>query len=183
MYNTHYSSPGSLVPIDLATIGSAKKTLDIAAYTLVDAEIITAILKAATSGVTVRIYIDRTELEASERNDPTLNRWPGRILLGSPHIEIKVKESSILMHLKSYLVDGITLRDGSSNFSPEGEIQQDNSLTLTDDPAACAAFLSKFETMWARPDNLTVAQAVQSRATGPSSFFYPAGRTRPAKYR
>ena len=183
MYATHYSNPGSLVPIDVATIGSAKKTLDIAAYALVDAEIITAILKAAATSVDVRIYLDRTELEASERHDPTGNRWPGRTLLGSPHVEIKVKESTVLMHLKSYCVDGTTLRDGSANFSQEGEIQQDNSLTLTDDTAAVAAFQAKFEAMWARPDNLTVAQAVQSRATGPSSVFYPAGRTRPAKYR
>ena len=183
MYTTAYSNPNSLINRDTAAIGAANKTLDIAAYCMDDADIVAAIRAAAARGVIVRLYHDRTELEAQAKGDVTLTGKPLAVLMNVPGITIKVKHSSILMHLKSYLVDGITLRDGSSNFSPEGEIQQDNSLTLTDDPTACAAFLSKFETMWARPDNLTVAQAVQSRATSPSSVFYPAGRTRPAKYR
>ena len=183
MYTTHYSNPGSLGPIDVATIGSAKKVLYIAAYTLVDADLCAAILAAANRGVLVSLYLDRTELETEARGSGTLAGKPISSLLVSPNVQIKVKKSSILMHLKSYLVDGTTLRDGSANFSPEGEIQQDNSLTLTDDPTAVAAFQAKFEAMWARPDNLTVAQAVQSRATSPSSVFYPAGRTRPTKYR
>ena len=176
MYTTHYSNPGSLVGIDMGIIGSAKKTLDIAAYALVDTDIIQAILKAAATGVMVRLYLDRTELEAATRGDPSLARWPGHVLMGVPNVQIKVKESSILMHLKSYLVDGATLRDGSANFSPEGEIQQDNSLTLTDDATAIAAFQAKFESMWARPDNLTLAQAVQQRASGYSQAFHPARR-------
>jgi phosphatidylserine/phosphatidylglycerophosphate/cardiolipin synthase-like enzyme len=89
-----------------------------------------------------------------------LSHSPLHQLLNVPAITIKVKESSILMHLKSYLVDGKTLRDGSANFSPAGEETQDNSLTLTDDPQAVALFKSKFEAMWARQDNLTVSQAV-----------------------
>jgi phosphatidylserine/phosphatidylglycerophosphate/cardiolipin synthase-like enzyme len=176
VYTTHYSNPGSLVPVDTGVIGSAKKTLDIAAYTLVDAELIQAILQAAAQGASVRLYLDRTELEAETRGDATLSRWNGRVLQGIPNVQIKVKMSSVLMHLKSYVVDGATLRDGSANFSPEGEIQQDNSLTLTDDPAAVAAFQAKFEAMWARPDNQTVSQAVQPHATAPFRAFHPASR-------
>jgi len=176
VYTTHYSNPASLVPIDTGTIGSAKKSLDIAAYALVDAEIIQAILKAAAVPVPVRLYLDRTEIEAEARGDATLSRWAGRVLMGVPGVQIKVKESSVLMHLKSYLVDGTTLRDGSANFSPEGEIQQDNSLTLTDDAAACDAFQAKFNAMWARPDNLTVSQTVQPRSTGAYRAFHPASR-------
>ena len=176
MYTTHYSNPGSLVGIDTGIIGSAKKTLDMAAYALADTDIVQAILAAAQHGVSIRLYLDRTELEAEARGDPTLSRWAGRVLMGAPNVQIKVKESSVLMHLKSYLVDGATLRDGSANFSPEGEIQQDNSLTVSDDAAAVAAFQAKFETMWARPDNLTAPQAVQPRATGTTHAFHPASR-------
>ena len=176
MYTTHYSNPSSLIPVDTATISSARKTLDIAAYNLVDVDICAAILVAANSGASVRLYLDRSELEAEARGTGTLGGKPVSSLLSSPIVEIKVKESSVLMHLKSYLVDGATLRDGSANFSPEGEIQQDNSLTLTDDATAIAAFQAKFESMWARPDNLTLAQAVQQRASGYSQAFHPARR-------
>ena len=160
MYTTHYSNPGSLVPIDLSIISTAKKSLDVAAYTLVDAEIVQAILAAAQRGVLVRLYVDRTELEAEAHGDATLNGKPLAALLNLPALSIKVKESSILMHLKSYCVDGTVLRSGSTNFSPLGESEQDNDLILTDDPAAVALFKAKFEAMWARPDNLSIAQAV-----------------------
>ena len=61
MYTTHYSNPGSLIPVDTATISSARKTLDIAAYNLVDVDICAAILVAANSGASVRLYLDRSE--------------------------------------------------------------------------------------------------------------------------
>jgi phosphatidylserine/phosphatidylglycerophosphate/cardiolipin synthase-like enzyme len=162
MYTTHYSNPASVVPIDTTLIHSATKTISMAAYALVDPPIIAALLDRAANGVLIDVYLDRTELEAEARGDALLSRSPLHALLNIPGIAIKVKQSSILMHLKSYLVDGVTLRDGSANFSPAGEQEQDNSLTLTDDPQAAALFAQKFAAMWARPDNLTVAQAVQA---------------------
>ena len=68
------------------------------------------------------------------------------------------------MHLKSYLVDGKVLRDGSANFSPLGESEQDNSMLLTDDGPTVELFESKFEAMWNRTDNISPAQAIQSSA-------------------
>ena len=87
------------------------------------------------------------------------------LLFGVPNITIKVKHSMILMHLKSYLVDSRILRDGSANFSPMGESEQDNSVTFTDDTAAVSAFSAKFEAMWARPDNLDVVAAIETSAS------------------
>lgn len=172
MYSTHYSNPDSLINLDVAILASATKTLDIAAYTLVDAELITAIHDASVRGVAVRLYLDRTELEAEARGNPSMTGKPLAMLVGLPNVAIKVKESSILMHLKSYLVDSTTLRDGSANFSTTGEIQQDNSVTFTDDAEAVGRFAAKFAAMWARPDNLTVDQAIQPHAIGTSHHAY-----------
>jgi phosphatidylserine/phosphatidylglycerophosphate/cardiolipin synthase-like enzyme len=162
MYTTHYSNPGSLVGIDTGIIGSAKKTLDMAAYALVDTDIVQAILAAAQHGVSIRLYLDRTELEAEARGNPQRSNSPLGPLLSTANVQTKVQESSILMHLKSYGVDGKVLRDGSANFSPLGESEQDNSMLLTDDGPTVALFQSKFEAMWNRPDNISVAQAVAS---------------------
>ena len=162
MYATFYSNPFSLIATDTATILAAKTSIDYAAYALDDSYLTQALLTVAAAGVKIRLYLDRTELEASARGDATLARCPLGTLLGHPNIDIKVKASSILMHLKSYLVDGSTLRDGSANFSPEGEVKQDNSLILTDDPTSLLLFETKFEQMWNRPDNMTVAEAVAS---------------------
>ena len=160
MFSTHYTNPASLIALDCANISAATKTLDMAIYSLTEPHVIDAIEAKAKALVVIRLYLDRTELEAEAHGDATLNGKPLAALLNLPALSIKVKESSILMHLKSYCVDGTVLRSGSTNFSPLGESEQDNDLILTDDPAAVALFKAKFEAMWARPDNLSIAQAV-----------------------
>jgi phosphatidylserine/phosphatidylglycerophosphate/cardiolipin synthase-like enzyme len=165
MYKTAYSNPATLIPADAATLNAAQKTIDFAAYSLTEPTVIGALLARAEAGVTIRLYLDRSELEAEARGNPTLPTSPLHALLSVPRIVIKVKASMVLMHLKSYVVDGALLRDGSANFSPQGETGQDNSITLTDDPLALASFQSKFNDMWNRPDNLSVTEAVEASAS------------------
>ncbi len=179
-HQVSYSNPQSVIPLDVATIQAATVSLDIAAYAFVAPELVAAVLNRAAVPIPIRLYLDRTELESEARGDAMLSHSPLGQLLNHPAITIKVKNSSILMHLKSYLVDGKLLRDGSANFSDPGEKQQDNSLTLDDDPATCAAFQSKFNAMWARTDNLTIAQAVLSH---PKTSTVPSHRQRqPARH-
>ena len=160
MYKVEYTNPATVAPIDAAELQAATVKIDFAAYAMVDNEIIAALLNRAAAGVLIRLYLDRTELESEARGDAQLSHSPLHALLNVPAVTIKVKNSSVLMHLKSYCVDSKLLRDGSANFSPAGLATQDNSLTLTDDAAAISLFESKFESMWNRPDNLTVTQAV-----------------------
>jgi phosphatidylserine/phosphatidylglycerophosphate/cardiolipin synthase-like enzyme len=160
-----YTNPSSVIALDVAALETATKTIDFAAYSLTEPTIVAAVLASATRGVTVRLYLDRSELEAEARGNPALPTMALRTLLNVPGITIKVKRSIILMHLKSYLIDARTLRDGSANFSPLGECEQDNSIVFTDDAASIGLFASKFESMWDRPDNLTVTAAVEASAS------------------
>jgi hypothetical protein len=59
------------------------------------------------------------------------------------------------MHDKAWS-DGCMLREGSANWSPSGEIKQDNTLTLTAAHDAINAFETSFQAMWARPDNQVI---------------------------
>lgn len=173
MIQQHYTNPASVINNDVALIHSATKAIDFAAYSLNDPEIINALVTRAQAGVAIRIYHDRTELEAMARGDIMVSHAPFHALLGVAAISILVKHSSILMHLKSYLVDGRMLRDGSANFSPAGEEEQDNSMLVTDDLVSIALFQAKFEQMWGRPDNLTVQAAI---AASPHHAAIPAHR-------
>lgn len=168
MITQHYSHPESVDQIDVQTIAAATATIDVAAYSLTNPKVIAAILARAQAGIKVRLYLDRSEVTSEARGDAAMCNCALHVLFNQPNIAVLVKQSMILMHLKSYLVDGSVLRDGSANFSVPGEEQQDNSLTLTDDAAAVAAFKAKFEAMWARPDNLSVAGAIAS----PGSTFH-----------
>jgi phosphatidylserine/phosphatidylglycerophosphate/cardiolipin synthase-like enzyme len=160
MLTQRYTNPIDVSAADVATITAATATIDFAAYSLTHPGVIAALIQRAQAGVKIRLYLDRTELEAEARGNPQLSNSPLGPLLSTVNVQTKVKESSILMHLKSYLVDSQVLRDGSANFSPLGESEQDNSMLITDDGPTVALFESKFTAMWNRPDNISVAQAV-----------------------
>jgi phosphatidylserine/phosphatidylglycerophosphate/cardiolipin synthase-like enzyme len=159
---TSYSPETDLEKLDVQALSTAKATVDFAAFSLTDQAIADELKALAARQVTVRIYLDRGELQSECRADVTCARIPLKELIGFPGISIRVKYSKVLMHLKSYELDGLLLRDGSANFSIQGESRQDNSAVFTQDAAAVAGFERKFQAMWDRPDNLTVAQAVQS---------------------
>jgi hypothetical protein len=157
---TSYSPDSNLEVLDVTTIQMAASTVDLAAFSLTDPAIVDALLTRSKAGIKVRIYLDRGELEAECRGDSACARSPLKELIGIPNVDIRVKFSKVLMHLKSYAVDKSLVRDGSANFSPQGERSQDNSATFSTDAGAAARFETKFEAMWNRPGNLTVAQAV-----------------------
>lgn len=157
---TVYSPDENLEQMDAAEIGLAQKTIDLEAFSLTDQAIVAALADRAAHGVAIRIYLDRGELQAECRGDATCARIPLHALIGLANVQIRVKNSKVLMHLKSYCVDSGMVRGGSANFSEQGERRQDNSATFSVDPESAKAFETKFAAMWARPDNLTVAQAV-----------------------
>lgn len=163
-----YTNPTNAAQPDVLHLSTAKASIDIAAYCLNHPALITALALAAARGVRIRLYLDRTELEAAARGDATLARTPLYALLNNGQIAIKVKASSVLMHLKSYVVDGAVLRTGSANFTTEGEEPQDNDAVWTDDAGAIGRFQAKFEAMWNRPDNLSPQIAVQTHESGMS---------------
>jgi len=59
------------------------------------------------------------------------------------------------MHQKAWS-DGCVFREGSANWSPSGERQQDNTLTFMNDPASVNNFERAFDAMWVRSDNIVV---------------------------
>jgi phosphatidylserine/phosphatidylglycerophosphate/cardiolipin synthase-like enzyme len=107
-----------------------------------------AITRFAGNGRKVRIYRDREQYDQEDRRGSHV----GNLFHGNRNIAIRVKGSRILMHIKGWS-DGCTLREGSANWSPSGEKQQDNTLTLTADPGAIRAYEANFNKMWSRADN------------------------------
>lgn len=146
---THYAPEENLERIDTDLLATAKQRLDVAAYSLTDFALRDALIAAAGRGVNIRIYVDKAQSAGEEKRDDSVLQ----ALAATPHITVSVKHSGVLMHLKSYVVDGTVLRSGSANFSPTGEKRQDNDLTLTRNPVAVHAFEQHFADMWSRPDN------------------------------
>ncbi len=131
----HFSPEERLDAIDAAMIGSAKLSIDFAAYSLNDGAVVDALNAADKRGVVIRIVLD-----PRERHD--------FVRLGDLSDNVRIKRLGPLMHLKAYAIDGEVLRTGSANFSASGERQQDNDLIVIRDPTAAAKFDAHFERMW-----------------------------------
>ena len=170
----HYSPNENLEAFDNRLIRSAHRSVDICAFAFTDHELAEALIAVAARGVKVRLYLDQGqthgELAREERGGRTsraggteddgaaqMDAGVMQRLSATPNIEIRIKHSRTLMHLKSYSIDGVTLRSGSANFSPTGEKRQDNDLLLTRDRGSVERFRLNFEQLWSRADNETIA--------------------------
>lgn len=178
----HYSPTENLEHYDLALLRSAHKSIDLCGFSFTDQAVGDAIVGAAQRGVRVRVYLDRgqssDELERAAKHDGTPEPRGRRReveyadglfeeqeipdtsseavisrLAATPNVEVRIKHSRVLMHLKSYAVDGRTLRSGSANFSASALKHQDNDLVLTHDAASLRRFELDFDQLWSRPDN------------------------------
>jgi PLD-like domain len=160
----HYAPVENLEHVDLALIRSAKKSVDIAMYTLTDWAIIAALKDARVRGVTIRIALDPSVRQAYDK-------------LADMADVVRVKKRGPLMHLKAYAIDGALLRTGSANLSPSGLKQQDNDLIILRDPVAAAKFEVRFAEIYSAAEPMRVEEGKESAA--PHSFV-PAGPLDPA---
>lgn len=170
----HYSPAENLERVDVALLQTAHRSIDFAAYSLTDLVVTNALIDAANRGVHVRIYRDQTQFRGEQARAKKVSRSKRKSadeeddniaandliarLSATPNVEMRVKHSHTLMHLKSYCVDGVLLRSGSANFSPTGEKRQDNDLVILRDAESIAHFQSNFNTIWNRADNESVTQ-------------------------
>jgi phosphatidylserine/phosphatidylglycerophosphate/cardiolipin synthase-like enzyme len=122
-----------------------------AAYVLTDWAVMQALTRAADRGVTVRIYLDGTQLADRE---PAM---VFRNLAETPGVEIRIKRKhSAPMHLKSYQIDGWLLRTGAANFSASGLKRQDNDLSVIESAVPAASFKRNFDARYASGEALAV---------------------------
>ncbi|MGA2495281.1 MAG: phospholipase D-like domain-containing protein [Roseiarcus sp.] len=136
----HYAPAENLERLDVELIDSAGETIDMTAYVLTDWAVIDALADAAARGVKVRIWRESTTAGYGDAAEIAK--------LTAAGAELRVKPPGDLMHLKSYCVDGLTLRTGAANFSASGEKRQDNDLVVIRSAAACAGFEANFAKLW-----------------------------------
>ncbi len=137
LYEIHYAPTENLERIDVDLIGTARTSIDLAAFSLTSWAVIDALVQAHDRGVAVHVLLDRTQKQAWERLAPIMDA-------------VRVKPGGPYMHLKSYAIDGEILRTGSANFSPSGLKQQDNDLVVIRDAEQAQAFRARLQGLWGK---------------------------------
>jgi phosphatidylserine/phosphatidylglycerophosphate/cardiolipin synthase-like enzyme len=122
-------------------INSANKTLDIAAYSLTDKNIVNAIIEAKNRGVTVRIMSDKQESE---------NQFQRLALkeLQAAGIPVKINTHKGLMHLKVTIADSQIVTTGSFNYTKSAETTNDEVLVVIPDKNMATAWEQQYNAMW-----------------------------------
>ena len=136
--------------VDVPLLTKARGHIDAAFYSFTDKPTAEALLAAANRGVKVRIYRDQEQFQNEKKRNPYMTT----MFAGNRNIQIRVKGSRALMHLKAWSTEGL-LRDGSSNLSAAAK-HQDNSVVLSSDADEIQAFEKKFTEMWNRSDNIVI---------------------------
>jgi phosphatidylserine/phosphatidylglycerophosphate/cardiolipin synthase-like enzyme len=158
----HFAPEEDLEQLDRQQLLQARSAIDISMYSFTDRLLAETLRELAQRGVRIRIYRDQEQFHNEQLQLFSRNRNHGvstaDLLRGLATVHIRIKRSSPrdLMHQKDYSIDGKWLREGSANWSPSAEKDQDNSLSISTDPHQIANYEHKFDQMWNRPSNLAV---------------------------
>jgi phosphatidylserine/phosphatidylglycerophosphate/cardiolipin synthase-like enzyme len=134
--------PGSeVLPMVLATVGGARRTLDIAMYTLTDAAAVDAMEAALARGVVVRVLLDPSERPSD----------PSAASLRAHGVAVRLYASSgEKLHAKAGIADGDSVILGSANWTVSGfEHNHELDVAIPGDAAIAAAFEQQFDSDWA----------------------------------
>lgn len=120
----------------LWTLLQAKSSVAINMYGFDDPHMV-ALLQHHAQNPNIVITLSLDSTEASTKTEAALLKLLKNDLDGNS-IAIGRSEKSDISHNKLMVIDGLFLITGSTNWSFGGESKQDNQLTLTRDPIACA---------------------------------------------
>lgn len=123
----------------LGELGRARKTADICVFTITDDRITSAIVAAHQRRVAVRIITD---------NDKQHDFGSDVERLRGAGIALKVDATEHHMHHKFALLDGVTLLNGSYNWTRSAATFNEENLIVTSDATLVEKFAAQFEAMW-----------------------------------
>lgn len=134
--------PGSeILPMVLGVLAGARRTLDVAMYTLTASAVVGAMEAALARGVTVRVLLDPSERPSD----------PSAASLRAHGVTVRLYRSSgEKLHAKAAIADGQSVVLGSANWTISGfEHNHELDVSIPNDTIIAAAFEQQFESDWA----------------------------------
>jgi phosphatidylserine/phosphatidylglycerophosphate/cardiolipin synthase-like enzyme len=124
----------------IADIDAAQQSVELATFDYNLPSIAAALIRAHERGVTVRVALDRENLEK-----PEMSLWAGR--LESAGIPISWEDSTAFQHSKFIIVDSTLVWTGSWNVSENGTYRNNNNLLRLTIPAIVDNYTTEFSQM------------------------------------
>jgi mitochondrial cardiolipin hydrolase len=120
---------------------SARTSVEACVFTITDDRITSAIERAHRRGVRVRVVTDNDKLFDPGSDIERLKR------AGVP---VRIDISEFHMHHKFAIFDGVTLLNGSYNWTRSAALYNEENFVVTNDPRLIPPFRELFEALWTK---------------------------------
>jgi phosphatidylserine/phosphatidylglycerophosphate/cardiolipin synthase-like enzyme len=137
-----FSPNGGIRSFLVETIQSTKPPLSLAIYSFTSKELALALISEAQKGRTIRLIVDRQQLQSRYSKAPMVAKYFAVRVL--PHATKKRGS----MHHKFLIAKDQLLITGSYNWSNNAEYYNQENLLTIDDKESIQAYQDEFEQLW-----------------------------------
>ena len=154
VYFSFYDDPELII---IKNIDDSKKFINIAMYTFTDREIAQSIIRAKDRGVNIKIYLDRSQVNAKYSKS--------RYLINNGIEEgIRISSNNYIMHNKFAVIDNKIVITGSYNWTASAGERNDENLLIIDDKNIIEKYQNQFNNLWNNKYSLERYQELISEA-------------------
>ena len=135
-----FSPNGGGAALIIRTIGEAKKTIQVQAYSFTNADIDKALLDAHKRGVNVRVVLDKSQ---------ETEKYTSATFLANAGVPVRIDDDFAIAHSKIMIIDGETVITGSFNFTKAAEERNaENVLVIRSNRELAKLYLQNWQWRW-----------------------------------
>ncbi|WP_206093559.1 phospholipase D family protein [Pandoraea sp. ISTKB] len=137
-----FSPEGTARALVLETLGSARQSIQMLAYSFQAPDIMEALVAAKRRGVDVRVVVDKKRNEGKTSRDAM--DWVTR-----QGVEVRTNDRFHIHHDKTIIVDGATVETGSFNFAKSAETgNSENVVVIRGMPDVARQYVEHWQSRW-----------------------------------
>ena len=141
-----FSPSGSGESLVLRSIGSARSSVRLAAYSFTAAPVVRALIDAKKRGVDVAVVVDQ---KANLTDDRSGKAAAALNLLVNAGIPTRTVSSYPIQHSKYAVFDGVTVQTGSYNYSAAAaRYNSENVLVISNNPELARQYLENWQQLY-----------------------------------
>ena len=135
-----FSPNGGGAGLIIRTIGEAKKTIQVQAYSFTNADIAKALLDAHKRGVNVRVVLDKSQ---------ETEKYTSATFLANAGVPVRIDDDFAIAHSKIMILDEETVITGSFNFTKAAEERNaENVLVIRGNKELAKLYLQNWQWRW-----------------------------------
>ena len=135
-----FSPNGGGAGLIIRTIGEAKKTIKVQAYSFTNADIAKALLDAHKRGANVRVVLDKSQ---------ETEKYTSATFLANAGVPVRIDDDFAIAHSKIMILDEETVITGSFNFTKAAEERNaENVLVIRGNKELAKLYLQNWQWRW-----------------------------------